>query len=146
MFELPVLNPPPLEPEVTPIVFIIAITFSLFANLLTVPSSISSVSNPVKLAALTWTWFDDENTPIVLIFSIVCADDDTVPAGTLPPPPPPTLVANDAESTIYVDTANFPSKSVCAAKLSPDKSTVLPNAPPTPVNVNVEPAKVTLDT
>ena len=80
--------PPPPEPEFTPSVLIIDVTLPTVANLLIVPSVIASVSNPEKLAAESWTWFDDENTPIVLICSNVCADEETVPAGTLPPPPP----------------------------------------------------------
>ena len=79
--------------------------------------------------------------------SIVCADEETVPDGTLPPPPPPPILdAKDAESVLYVDTANLPSTSNCAAKPSPDKSTPLPNALPTPVNVKVVPENVTFDT
>ena len=114
-------------------------------NLLIVPSVISSVVKLVKSPLRMITWFEDENAPIVLIFSIVWADEETVPDGT-EPPPPPILDANEAESVLYVGTDNLPSTSVCDAKLSPDKSTVLPNALPTPVNDKVEPAKVTFDT
>ena len=126
---------------------IIDVTLPTVANLLIVPSVIASVSNPEKLAAESWIWPDEETTLLPPKFSIVCADEETVPDGVLPPPPPPPILdANDDESVKYVDTANLPSTSVCDAKLSPDKSTVLENALPTPVNVKVEPANDTFDT